>query len=60
MASSLVIRDLTGSDLDPLLSLYTHLHEADDPLPTRAGFYGLYESLGFDRHAKQAFVIGAR
>jgi GNAT superfamily N-acetyltransferase len=30
------IRELKASDLDDLLSLYTHLHPSDDPLPPRA------------------------
>ena len=27
------IRELSAEDLAPLLSLYTHLHAQDDPLP---------------------------
>ncbi len=28
------IRELRADDLAPLLGLYTHLHEHDDPLPS--------------------------
>ena len=28
------IRELRAKDLAPLLGLYTHLHEHDDPLPS--------------------------
>lgn len=32
----MLIRDIAPTELDALLALYRHLHEADDPLPERA------------------------
>jgi len=47
------------TDLDELIELYSHLHNIDDPLPERnkvEEVYRFYESVGFDRYTKQAFL----
>ncbi|MBK6004527.1 hypothetical protein JJB11_00365 [Ramlibacter ginsenosidimutans] len=56
------IRRLRESDLDELLRLYAHLHTAGCykvMLQTGRldeGTFRFYESAGFDRHGKQAFI----
>jgi GNAT superfamily N-acetyltransferase len=46
------IRDLAASDLDHLLALYQHLHDADDPLPARDVVEDVWrELLASPRHA---------
>ena len=54
------IREIISDDLDKLLGLYTNLHDDDtipEPHVILEETLRFYESAGFDRHAKQAFVI---
>jgi GNAT superfamily N-acetyltransferase len=37
MGAEVTIRELTRGDLQPLLELYRHLHDQDDPVPDTAG-----------------------
>lgn len=55
------IRDLDARDLDDLLALYHHLHDADDPLPERGVVEAVWrELLASPRHAYLGgFVDGA-
>lgn len=67
------MRELAVEDLAELLALYQHLHAEDDPLPSEAELRRMWQAIcadpgliylgafdgrnGFDRHAKQGFVI---
>jgi GNAT superfamily N-acetyltransferase len=39
------IREITGSELEKLLSLYEHLHASDDPLPDRTVVEALWQDI---------------
>lgn len=39
------IRDVAPTDLDALLALYRHLHDADDPLPARDVVEGVWREI---------------
>lgn len=44
----LEIRELASADLDALLALYEHLHEDDDPLPSRSQLDRLWQRICTD------------
>jgi GNAT superfamily N-acetyltransferase len=56
MAIDLVVRDLAHTDLDSLLGLYEHLHERDDPLPSREIVDSLWSRIVDD--ANQIYLGG--
>jgi hypothetical protein len=45
MSIEIQVRDLGQDDLEPLLALYRHLHEHDDPLPDRVQVEEIWERI---------------
>jgi GNAT superfamily N-acetyltransferase len=53
-------REIKETELDELLELYLHLHEADDPLPERAAVASVWSEIQASAHFKYfgVFVDG--
>jgi len=51
-ASKVEVRRLEDEELDALLSLYVHLHDADDPLPPRSVVEGVWHAIQNDPNVK--------
>ena len=43
---TVVIREIAASELDALLDLYRHLHDRDDPLPSRDRVEAVWDEIG--------------